>query len=458
MIAPAQKKAVLRVKNSLTKEKDIFEPVDPLEVKLYICGPTVYDVSHMGHARTYVSFDIIRRIMTDYFGYNIKYVMNVTDIDDKIIRKAMNDKIDFRDIARKYENEFMDDMSNLNCLLPDCVTRVSEYVPEILDYIQQIIDNGYAYESGGSVYFDVQKYDACEKHTYAKLEPDSKADPDKLAEGEGVLADVDGAANEKKNKSDFCLWKKSKADEPSWESQWGNGRPGWHIECSAMASSIFKTWPIDVHCGGVDLRFPHHDNELAQSEAYYDCDCWINHFWHTGKLYIEGRKMSKTDKNYITIKEILEHSNARQLRYIFLKHNWESPMNYSEKSFPEAKAKDRQFSEFFTSVKILQREVDIRSTNQKWLDADFALQAKLAQSQKEIHEALCDSFDTSKALNVLSDLVTAANSYMAQPPNQDGQEVRKVALVRTVSRYVFKILKVFGVYNEEDYAAQQGGD
>ena len=171
----------------MTKQKDVFEPVDPYQVTWYICGPTVYDVSHMGHARTYMSFDIIRRILTDYFGYNIKYVMNVTDIDDKIIRKAAQDKIDFREIARKYENEFMEDMKNLNVDMPDVLTRVSDYVPEIVAYIEKIIENGFAYESNGSVYFDVDTFDKDEEHTYAKLEPTSKNDAALLAEGEGVL-------------------------------------------------------------------------------------------------------------------------------------------------------------------------------------------------------------------------------------------------------------------------------
>lgn len=238
----------------------------------------------MGHARTYVSFDIIKRIMVDYFGMNVKLVMNITDIDDKIIRKAIEQKVDFKEISLKYETEFLEDMRRLNVALPDSITRVSEFVPEIVAFIETIINNGYAYESNGSVYFDVKKYSAEPNHTYAKLEPTSVNSKEKMAEGEGVLTNAE--TTEKRDAADFALWKKSKEGEPKWPSPWGEGRPGWHIECSAMAASIFKKYPIDIHTGGVDLRFPHHDNEIAQSEAYYKCDNWINNFWHTGHLHI----------------------------------------------------------------------------------------------------------------------------------------------------------------------------
>ena len=254
----------------------------------------------MGHARSYVSFDILKRIMTDYFGYNVKLVMNITDIDDKIIRKALEENISFEELSRRYETEFFDDMRRLNVSLPESITRVSEFVPEIVAFIEKIIENGYAYESNGSVYFDVKKYSSEPNHTYAKLEPTSVNNKEKMAEGEGVLTNSE--TTEKRGDADFALWKKSKPDEPKWPSKWGDGRPGWHIECSAMAASIFKKYPIDIHTGGVDLRFPHHDNELAQSEAYYNCDNWINNFWHTGHLHIAGKKMSKSLKNFITIK------------------------------------------------------------------------------------------------------------------------------------------------------------
>ena len=244
----------------------------------------------------------------------------------------------------------------MNVELPDVITRVSEFVPEIISFTEKIISNGFAYVSNGSVYFDVAKFNDGDKHKYAKLEPTSATDVEKLKEGEGVLTDTDAEATEKKNKFDFALWKKSKPGEPIWQSPWGEGRPGWHIECSAMAAEFFKEFPIDIHSGGIDLRFPHHDNEIAQSEAYYDCDNWINYFIHTGHLHIDGRKMSKSLKNFITIRHILTLYNARQIRFLFLLHNWESLMNYStEKSMPEAVATEKKFYEFFKNVKAVMR-------------------------------------------------------------------------------------------------------
>lgn len=264
--------------------------------------------------------------------------MNITDVDDKIIRKSQEQNVEFTEISRKYENEFMEDMKKLNVGLPTVITRVSEYMPEIIAYIEKIIQNGFAYESNGSVYFDVEAFSASPDHRYNKLEPGAANDAQRVEEGEGVLT---SQGTDKRGPKDFALWKKSKPGEPKWESPWGEGRPGWHIECSAMAGSILPEPPIDIHTGGVDLKFPHHDNEVAQSEAYYQNDNWVNNFWHTGHLNIEGLKMSKSLKNFITIKAILDKYNARQIRFVFLLHNWSSLMNYSDATWVEAMAKEK---------------------------------------------------------------------------------------------------------------------
>lgn len=208
--------------------------------------------------------------MRDYFGYDVHYCMNITDIEDKIIKKSVEENKTFEEIARHYEQDFLEDMDTLNVEMPDSMPRVSEYVEEIVTFIQQIIDKGYAYESNNSVYFDVVKYTS-DGHKYPKLNTSEKDTKERLKEAEGVLADEE-QESDKRNPQDFVLWKKSKPNEPFWKSTFGEGRPGWHIECSAMSHSIFNSCPIDIHAGGEDLKFPHHDNEIAQSESYFGCD------------------------------------------------------------------------------------------------------------------------------------------------------------------------------------------
>lgn len=419
--------SVLRLYNSLTREKEVFVPQFGNRVLWYCCGPTVYDASHMGHARSYISFDILRRILSDYFGYDVLYVMNITDIDDKIIKRArqnylyedyvkQNHSLDymlhdmeavictvdgtvrtttdpdkkcmiekmlykitkaiedlekavkgkdkdqialyqkefleeikdplatwldkkygkdvtehsiFTKLSKDWEAEFHKDMDALNVLRPNVLTRVSEYIPEIIAFVQKVIDNGFAYESNGSVYFDVGKFDKQEKHSYAKLVPEAYGDTSSLQEGEGDLSVTEDRLSEKRSVTDFALWKSSKTGEPWWDSPWGKGRPGWHIECSVMASAICGE-SLDIHTGGVDLKFPHHDNEIAQAEAYFDNSNWVKYFLHSGHLTIAGCKMSKSLKNFVTIQDALEKYSARQLRLAFLLHSWKDTLDYSD--------------------------------------------------------------------------------------------------------------------------------
>ncbi len=307
----------IRLTNSLTRTKTRFIPSNPSRILWYQCGPTVYAESHMGHARTYVHLDIVRRIVSDYFGYNVILCQNITDIDDKIILRSHERQIPFLDLAAKYEAEFFEDMNRLGVKLPDLITRVSEYVPEIIEYVDGLIKKGYAYESNGSVYFNTRAFESC-GHKYGKLMPEQIGNSDLLAEGEGALT----ANDDKQNPTDFVLWKKTKTHEsgmiePSWVSPWGNGRPGWHIECSVMSKCATEKLGgglLDIHCGGVDLKFPHHENEIAQSEGCLDSHQWINYWMHTGHLNIQGFKMSKSLKNFITIRQALTEHTVRQIR------------------------------------------------------------------------------------------------------------------------------------------------
>ncbi|XP_055388743.1 cysteine--tRNA ligase, cytoplasmic-like [Condylostylus longicornis] len=442
----------LVVNNSMAGGKVEFVPNEKgKRITWYGCGPTVYDSAHMGHARTYLAFDIIRRILADYFGYEIFMCMNITDIDDKIIKRSVENGVDFAALARYWEGMFFEDMKVLNVQLPDVITRVSEYVPEVLTFIEGIMKNGFAYESQGSVYFDTQAFRAASHHVYGRMEPSSVNDQAKVLEGEGEL----GMATEKRSPLDFALWKKAKEGEPFWSSPWGDGRPGWHIECSAMASAVLG-FPIDIHSGGIDLRFPHHDNELAQSEACYNKPQWVNYFLHSGHLHIKGSKMSKSLKNFITIKQALEVFSPRSIRILTLMHRWDAPMNYSTdgESMVAAAEVDNAFLNFFGTVTAAVRGVsELSKFCQRWSDSDIRFHEKVMNTQSQIHAALSDNFDTPTALLALRSLVTDTHVYIKCKS--------KAPLIAKAARYVFRILKIFGVTNgsesELDYVAA-GGD
>ncbi|RKP19675.1 cysteinyl-tRNA synthetase, partial [Rozella allomycis CSF55] len=528
----------LQVKNSFKNEKVPFVPQQGKLIKWYSCGPTVYDAAHMGHARTYITFDIIRRILEDYFGYDIYYVMNITDIDDKIIIRArqkylfdeylkknvtleelksdimeaakfvaekylnlkdlkqneliekisaiisedpkvlmhkksilagltsksqtpveiaeaakdiltywLDDKMGasvtdikiFRDLSVHWEKEFMKDMELLNVLPSDVLTRVSEYVPEIVDFVQKVIDHGFAYEADGSVYFDTQAFDKDPNHSYCKLKPSAKGNVKLMEEGEGSLS---SHTSSKKSPADFALWKKSKPGEPAWNSPWSQGRPGWHVECSAMAGDVLGSC-LDIHSGGIDLCFPHHDNELAQSEGFFNNKQWVNYFLHAGHLHIEGQKMSKSLKNFITIREALAKYSSRQIRLLFLLHSWSDVLDYKESSMKEAINVEQTLFNFFSNVQTIIREVSLLDISQN-NDHDFRKKEKdlvefLLDRQSDIHEALCDSFNTPLVMRALLDIISQCNVYMKETPKSSVYPLKKCA------DFVTRICKIFGV-------------
>jgi len=467
--------------NSLTRNKDRFVTIDGTRsLKWYMCGPTVYAPSHMGHARTYLGFDIIRRILTHHFNYDVTLVMNITDLDDKIIQRAHEQSIPCSQLSQKFEAEFHEDMENLHVSPPDVLTRVTEYMDEIITYIETIISKGLAYESNGSVYFAVDEFGNVDGMHYCKLAPEQVNNAELLAEGEGKL--TQDFLGDKRSPRDFALWKKSKEPhEPRWPSKWGDGRPGWHIECSVMASEIFAQMQgyasaedilkskdnsdphpdackMDIHSGGVDLKFPHHDNEMAQAEAHSGCQQWVNYFVHAGHLHIKGFKMSKSLKNFITIRQALENNTARQIRMCFLLHKYNAPMDYGDNTMSHALTTEKTFTEFFHNAKAVLREGKI-SDVQKWDTAARDLQMAVEVARVKVDEALKDDFDTPASITALTDLVRATNLYLegfqAQPQQQQQKDDttthqppprKPVSLVvRNAAKVITRVFRIFGL-------------
>ena len=352
----------------------------------------------------------------------------------------------FLELARYYESEFHTDMSRLNILPPHVVTRVSEYILEIIKFIEKIMENGYAYESNSSIYFDTIKFH--QQHSHVKLEPERMNDIAALSEGEGSLTATSNSNKDKRNQCDFVLWKKSKPGEPSWHSPWGYGRPGWHIECSVMASAILGP-QFDIHTGGMDLKFPHHDNEISQSAAHYNSDNnWVNYFLHSGHLTISGCKMSKSLKNFVTIKEALEKYTSRQIRLLFLLHSWSSTLDYSDHGMETALNYEKNLNEFFLNIKTHSRslkQLNHSDDYAKFNDYDLLLNERFLKIKQQIHSALCDSIDTPTVMKHIRDLISATNTYM-----NTKNAIINCLLLRNIAIYITDLLDIFGLNSTAD--------
>ncbi|MCL1952611.1 MAG: cysteine--tRNA ligase [Oscillospiraceae bacterium] len=381
----------MKVFNTLTRQKEEFLALTPGEVRMYTCGPTVYNYIHIGNARPLCVFDTLRRYL-EYRGVHVIFVQNFTDVDDKIIKKANEEGVSAQEIAERYTSEYWTDAKGLNVREATVHPKATESIPDIIAMVSELIEKGYAYESDGDVYFSTKTFGEYGKLSHQPLE--------ELEAGARVML-----GEVKREPMDFALWKAAKPGEPAWDSPWGKGRPGWHIECSAMAKRHLGL-TFDLHCGGQDLVFPHHENEIAQSECCNGAP-FARYWMHNGYINVDNVKMSKSLGNFFTVREVAEKYGYEPIRYLMLASHYRSPINYSVDSIEQAKAS-------------LQRLYTCRE------NLDFALQnapeggnaIDLGQYRADFIAAMDDDFNTAGALGVVFDLVREVNTQMAGASRQ----------------------------------------
>lgn len=385
----------LRLYNTLSGRKEEFQPLEPGKVKMYVCGVTVYDYCHIGHARANIVFDVIYRYLK-FAGYEVNYVRNYTDVDDKIIQRANQRGISSRDLADEFIGAFDEDMAALNLEVPTHQPKATDYIDEIIAIIQRLIDRGLAYEAAGDVYYRVAKFSG-----YLKL---SKRNMDEMLSGARIAP-----GEQKENPLDFALWKAAKPGEPSWESPWGNGRPGWHIECSAMSSSLLGD-SFDIHGGGRDLIFPHHENEIAQSEGASGKP-FVKYWLHNGFVNVNQEKMSKSLGNFFTIRDILQQYDPEVVRFFILTAHYRSPIDFSDQNLEEAKA---GLTRFYTGMQTAQRVLATHPRPKKAACPEISADERETYDQIEaledrFVEAMNDDFNTAAAIGHLFDGIRALN-------------------------------------------------
>lgn len=390
---------MIRIYDTMAREKRPFVPVEEGKVGMYVCGPTVYNYIHIGNARTFISFDTIRRYLM-WRGYEVTFVQNITDVDDKIIAKSLEEGRSAAEVAAEYAQAFIDDMHAAGVLDPDIRPRATEEIDAMIALVEKLIENGHAYEVEGDVYFAVRSYEK-----YGQL---SNRKIDEMESGHRELrADGQGLEERKRDPLDFALWKAAKPGEPSWDSPWGKGRPGWHIECSAM-SEKYLGLPFDIHGGGVDLAFPHHENERAQSEAA--CGCTFANYWiHGGMLQINSEKMSKSLGNFLLLRDVLKTTDPRVLRMLMLQTHYRSPLDFSDERLLEAQSALTRLVNFVTNTEWL---CSNPAQDPSTLDVDQYRQAVDAMRSSFI-EAMDDDFNTAGALGAIFTFVSEANTLLS---------------------------------------------
>jgi len=405
------------VYNTLTKKKEEFFPINPPKVTVYMCGPTVYDYFHIGNARSFIMADMIRRYL-DYKGYEVKFIMNITDVDDKIIKLANKEGVDSSVVANKYADAFLEDLGKLKVKKASYNPRATEHIDEMIKLIERIESNGGAYNVDGNVFFDIAKF-----KDYGKL---SGKKIDELEAGSRI--DVN---EEKHNPLDFSLWKKAKEGEPYWESPWGNGRPGWHIECSAMSHKHLGD-TIDIHMGGSDLVFPHHENEIAQSEMAYS-NKFVKYWIHFGFLNIQNEKMSKSLGNFFTAREVLNKYPAEAIRVFFAQSHYRNPLNFSDELL-DAAAKGLEKFEHITE----RIEEGLQSATGKGIEPEF----DFSNYYKEFETAMDDDFNSPRGVAVIFDFIRDANKVISNNENISAEFFNQ--LKKFISDTA---IDVFGIWN-----------
>lgn len=387
----------MQIYNTISRKKEDFVPLNPPNVNMYVCGPTVYDYFHLGNARSFLMADVIRKYL-EYKGYKVKFAMNLTDVDDKIIKKANEQNTDTKEITEKYTQAFFDDIKKLRIKKADIYPKATEHMAEITQLIEKLEEKNSAYNVDGNVFFNVSNFQEYGKLSGKKL--------DELESGARVEINKD-----KKNPLDFALWKKVKPDEPYWESKWGNGRPGWHIECSAMSQKHLGE-TIDIHAGGSDLIFPHHENEIAQSEGATGKP-FVKYWIHFGFLNIRDEKMSKSLGNFFTTREVLKHYSAESIRHFFNQTHYAGPLNYSEDLLESAQRGLEKINNFVEEIKegILRNKKD-----------GITPQFDIDRYKFAFENAMDDDFNTPKATAVIFDFVRDANKTIGDKKNEINSE------------------------------------
>lgn len=382
----------MKIYNSLTNKKEEFKPIDPNEVKMYSCGPTVYNYFHIGNARPFIIFDTLRRYL-EYRGYNVKFVQNFTDIDDKLINKANEENLTVSELAEKYIEEYFVDAQGLGIKKATIHPRATENIESIIDTVKKLEEKGYAYNVNGTVYFRTKKFKDYGKLSHQPLED--------LEAGARIEVNTD-----KEDAMDFVLWKAKKEGEPAWESPWGEGRPGWHIECSAMVNRYLGE-SIDIHSGGKDLIFPHHENEIAQSEALSGKP-FANYWMHNGYINVDNRKMSKSLGNFFTVRDVSKEFDYKTIRFFMMTAHYRSPINFSKDLIVAA---DNSLKRIHTAVEnimfILENSTDMQITPEEKTQLDAYMQYK-----DKFIEAMDDDLNTADAISVIFELVRDVNTFV----------------------------------------------